>query len=472
MHIQDDRGTKLSVACTDIAREIKGKRIIYRGRLNDDVVFIKLFIDPKSKMRHKEVELAGLTRLAKNNIPAPKIVSSGLTEHGDPVIVTQAIPDGVSLREVWDGQIKGQERQVLIERLLALIATHHHAGLQHGDPHLNNFFVAPDLIYTLDGTDIIEGDTPLDETASVQNLGLVLAQFQPDNDPRALSLLSEYCNVRDWTLSPEFEKQVRETILLKREWRKKKYLKKIYRECTQIVSLSTNSSFRLLERVFDNPDIRPFLELPDSYIDGRLSDESILKNGNTSTVIQLELGNDCYVFKRYNIKGPLHRLKLLFSRSRAERSWQNAHLLEFYGVPTAQPVAVRVNKAGPFRGRAWFVARYLSGQALSEFILDNQNNTEQLEDIADQVAKIIIDLEKQLIAHGDFKATNFQVSRNKVYLIDLDSMKQYRDSSSFKIPHQKDLDRFQRNWDTMPEIRTLFLRAINSQRDRSQTSAL
>lgn len=465
IHIQQSDGPFISVECTDIVREIPNKRIVYLGRLNNDVVYIKLFIDPSSRQRHKERELSGLQRLANNNIDAPKVCCSGVTEQGDSVIVTLAIPNGVTLKVAWHKRVDERERQALIQRLLSLIATHHNAGLRHNDPHLNNFFVTANTIYTLDGADIVEASVPLDESSSLQNLALVLAQFQPDNDRRALSLLPGYCEIRDWTVSPELRQLLLETILEKREWRKKKYIKKIFRTCTQIVSLSTNTSLQLLERAFDSNDIRSLLTSPDSYRVGEPGKGATLKKGNTSTVMQLEIGNDYYVVKRYNLKGPLHRLKRMFNRSRAERSWENAHLLGFYGISTARPVAIRVNKFGPFRGRAWFVAEYLPGRTLSEFILDNKGSAAQLEELAEHVAKIMVGMEQQLITHGDLKATNFLVSQGEVYLIDLDSMRQYRDASLFKSPHQKDLDRFKLNWSSMPEIAELFLSTLNRQRD-------
>lgn len=470
IRLKSDGYANSSVECSDIVREIPLKRIVYRGRLLNKTVYVKLFIDPKSKKRHKELELTGLKKLADNNIPAPKVLFSGLTEHGDPVIITQAIPDGISLNEVWKTQTKEQDRLALMKKLLILIATHHNAGLQHDDPHPNNFFVTPDIIYTLDGADIIASNKPLNWLPSLENLGFVLAQFFPDNDHRALSLLPEYCKARNLAFDSELQQKTLKLICKKREWRKKKYLKKIYLECTQIASYSTNSSLQLLERTFNSSDMRSFLKLPDSYIDNVLDSNVALKKGNSSTVVQLEIDSSSFVIKRYNIKNSLHRLKRMFNHSRAERSWENAHLLGFYGIPTAQPVAIRINKTGPFRGRAWYIAEYLPGQTLTQFISDNQDNTRQLNNIVKQVAKIIIDLEKQMIAHGDFKASNFQVCKGKVYLIDLDSMKQYKTSHSFEAPRNKDLERFRKNWKTMPKIEALFIQTISNQRSLDNLS--
>jgi len=468
IQLKNDNCASSTVECHDIVREIPSKRIVYRGRFLNQNIYVKLFIDAKSKKRHKDLELKGLQNLALNNIAAPKVLFSGLTDQDDPIIITLAISNGVSLNEIWKAQTKEEERLALMSKLVALVATQHNAGLQHNDPHPNNFFVTTDTIYTLDGADVVANETPLPRTSSLDNLGLILAQFLPDNDQRALGLLPLYCKSRNWLFDSELQQQIVQTIDKKREYRKKKYLKKMYRACTQIASIRTTGSLQLVEREFNTNGMRSLLQQPDIYIDKIVADNAALKKGNSSTVVQLKIDDSSFVVKRYNIKNPIHRLKRTFSRTRAERSWENAHLLRFYGIPTARPIAIRINKRGVFRGRSWYVAENLPGQTLTQFMTNNKDNTTELKNIAEQVAKIIVGIEKQLIAHGDFKASNFQVCQGKVYLIDLDSMKQYQTSQSFKDPRKKDLTRFQKNWKKMPQIEKLFIDAINHQHNQAQ----
>ena len=461
IRITTTEGTDITVSCAELVRRVAGKRTVYRGNLETSQVFVKIFVNRSSKRRHFEAELNGLQALTRANIPAPEVLYTGQTDEDYPAIVSRAITNGISVEVAWKQQIDENGRQTLIKQLLKVLALHHEAGLQHKDPHLKNFFVTSNAIYTLDGADISTGKTPLNKPASLQNLGLVLAQFQPSDDRRALNLLPSYCDARGWPMTPTLLQKIHETILQKREWRKKRYLKKIYRECSQVVSLSESSSSQLMERAFDTPAMRDFLQQPDRFAGSGTAECVMLKDGNSSTVVQLQMSGDSFVVKRYNIKGSLHRLKRMFSRSRAERCWENAHLLGFYGIPTAEPVAIRVDKTGPFRGRSWFIAQHLPGQTLMQFILDNRDNEKALADIVVEVTNIIEGLQEQQIAHGDFKANNFQISQGKVYLIDLDSMEQHRDAASFEKAQQKDLTRFLQNWASMSEVKELFLRALN-----------
>ena len=56
------------------------------------------------------------------------------------------------------------------------------------------------------------------------------------------------------------------------------------------------------------------------------------------------------------------------------------------------------------------------------------------------------------LSHGDFKATNFILEDGEICLIDLDSMKSHRVNALFKKAFRRDLRRFQKNWESLPEI--------------------
>ncbi len=463
-------GSEITIECTNIAREIAGKRIVYRGHLDDTTVFVKVFISSSSKCRHMAAELNGLHLLTEKNILAPEVLCSGLTDDGNPAIVTRAINNGSGLDIVWaKSQSESEfnsERRALLGRLIELFAAHHNAGLQHNDPHLKNFFVAESNIYTLDGGDISHSQAPLNESESLQSLAFFLAQFLPDNDRLALGLVTIYIEARGWQQrfrnnkddQVEFENELKKLILIRREQRKSKYLKKIFRQCSQITSIKNRHSQTLIE---SNLESRPLTELLNN-LDAELTNGRILKDGNTCTVIQLPVGDEAFVVKRYNIKSPFHAIKIALTRSRAERCWESAHLLAFYGITTAAPVAMRIDKTGPFRRQAWFISQYVAGPTLREFIDTHLNQPELLTTIINQAANIVVSLKQFKISHGDLKATNFLVDEGRVILIDLDSLVQHSSEKSFAKAHAKDIHRFQKNWTMLPEINQRFVEALKT----------
>ena len=54
------------------------------------------------------------------------------------------------------------------------------------------------------------------------------------------------------------------------------------------------------------------------------------------------------------------------------------------------------------------------------------------------------------------KATNIIIHNDKPYLLDLDSMKAHKNKYIFMCAWQKDIKRFMKNWDDLPEINQLF----------------
>jgi hypothetical protein len=54
------------------------------------------------------------------------------------------------------------------------------------------------------------------------------------------------------------------------------------------------------------------------------------------------------------------------------------------------------------------------------------------------------------------KATNLLISQEKIYLIDLDGMRQYHCHMLFKRAWKKDMQRFMKNWKDNPPLYTIF----------------
>ena len=169
----------------------------------------------------------------------------------------------------------------------------------------------------------------------------------------------------------------------------------------------------------------------------------LLKAGNTATVIQTELAGRQVVIKRYNIKSFPHALSRMFRKSRAAKSWQNANLLEFIGIPTVKPLGFIEKRWGWFRGTAYFLAEYQA----SEELLDVYQRRQPEPDESSQIQSIFRLLQACKIGHGDMKAQNLLLSQDgEVLLIDLDSLVEYCSESLGEKAHAQDKKRFLRNW--------------------------
>lgn len=150
------------------------------------------------------------------------------------------------------------------------------------------------------------------------------------------------------------------------------------------------------------------------------------------------------VVKRYNIKSLAHRLSRAFKRSRAAVSWRAAHLLQFYGIATAAPIAMIEHRFGPIRGRAYYICEYQQGITARDYF-----NAEPQQDVAQvtkQIKKIITTFRQFHIAHGDMKATNLLINNGQVSVIDLDNLRQFDGANRFHRAHRKDIMRLLKNW--------------------------
>jgi len=83
------------------------------------------------------------------------------------------------------------------------------------------------------------------------------------------------------------------------------------------------------------------------------------------------------------------------------------------------------------------------------------------EEIIDLTGALLRMLADASISHGDFKATNFIFSNKKLFVIDLDAMREHRFRWRFRRAFRRDLKRFRQNWTESPIIDKLFLDQIN-----------
>lgn len=196
-----------------------------------------------------------------------------------------------------------------------------------------------------------------------------------------------------------------------------------------------------------------FAHDPDDFI--RQHTDATIKRDKTSTVLLSSLDGVKVVVKRYNSRNLLHPVKRALRVSRAEHCFNNALHLQSLGVPTPAPVAAVEQRAGPLRGQTWFIARFVEGENL----LDWMNRRESLDPqhrVVEQVLGFFTTMQTHGFAHGDMKATNLLVAKDGLYVLDLDGMRNYRSALAHQDRLARDARRFLKNWRNRPDLTALF----------------
>ncbi len=432
------------LVCQQVLRVVPGKRLVFTGEYQQQKVIVKLFVHKKRSEVHWQREYEGARRLHLHGILTPEIVQKTVSDEGIKVLIFEFIP-GQNLALFWRNKSTKLRYQKLHD-CMTVLCRHHNAGLAHQDLHYANFLLAENnSVYTLDGEEVKDHGKSLDKNSRMQNLALFLAQTFDLNNSLCLSLLKHYGQLANLTFDPEQEKHFVQTIRQIRQQRIDQYLRKIQRECTDVAYQKYLQGYSLCRREYNIPEIKNFLQQPEVVFQNR--DARFLKRGNTCTVKTVQLDNTTYVVKRYNPKGAWYELTHLGQFTRARLSWINAHLLTFMGIATARPVAIAEFNPQLGQRLSYFICEYLPGQDSWDYFCSTDIKVEQKQQAGQAMVDLLDRLGEYQISHGDLKGSNFILDKEKVFLIDLDGMKQHKSRRTWLRQWQKDKSRFLKNWD-------------------------
>lgn len=210
------------------------------------------------------------------------------------------------------------------------------------------------------------------------------------------------------------------------------------------------------DSAFEGHVVRALAEAPDDRMAS--ADARLLKHDRTTTVTSVATGNDYWVVKRYNTKNAWHFLRRSLQRSRAINCWDAALRLLEGGVATPRPVGWAEQRLGPLKGRSYYISQYVSGCPLSDFLAAQDESG--LEVAVAQIGKIFRKLRAAGLSHGDMKASNFLVHRQQVFLLDLDATRRHRSAAGLDRALSRDRQRFLRNWESQPRLKSRFERVI------------
>lgn len=203
---------------------------------------------------------------------------------------------------------------------------------------------------------------------------------------------------------------------------------------------------------------------PDGLIASAAAGEhgAMLKEGDRSTVVRLDIGGRSYTFKRYNLMGPIHTVVHLLMRSRARWNWINSRRALDAALSTPKPLACLENRLGPLRGRSYYLCEYVEGEVLLDLVRDGRIQGQRLRAVAANFATIWDTLGRMRLSHGDMKATNFIVDgKDEVWMLDLDGMRREWFAPRWRRQRARDRARFMKNWRGLGECEEVFLACVD-----------
>lgn len=424
-------------------RILPRKRLVGRGQLNGRSVLVKLFIAQASQ-RHWQRESAGLRALREAELPTPELIAEGGLKGGLYYLVTAFLEGALSLEQQWrqlPDQRPGQSQAMtLLSRALRCLAALHRQGLVQHDLHLGNFLQHGEQLYLIDGdaVSVVSPGQPLSAAQAEDNLAILFAQLHPEWDALSELLLIDYLQVNAArALNPD---RLQLQIDKVRQRRLHDWLNKALRDCTAFAVKHGWWRFcSVLRSQYDT--LAPLLDNPDNGFTAPPS----LKDGGSSSVTRVVLGDRTLVVKRYNIKSLGHWLRRFWRPSRAWHSWLAAHRLQFLDIATPAPLAMCESRFGPLRRRAWLVTEFCPGQDLLS-LFDPAGQELPAPEQRQALLKVFSELARQRISHGDCKATNLLWHQGRVWLIDLDAMQAHSSEAAWRRAWAEDRARLIRNW--------------------------
>ncbi|EAT16141.1 hypothetical protein HTZ97_13885 [Desulfuromonas acetoxidans] len=439
-----DHADHTEIVCREVLRDLPQKRCVLRGEWNQRQVLVKLFLHPVSAHRHWLREKQGVERLIDADLTTPPLLFSGKLTDQTPVLVFEFIPQAFSALHLWPHCSNDTERLTLLNNLTMEIAHQHAHGIWQKDLHLGNFLIAEKTIYTIDG-DAIDGKsdkTALGPERSADNLALFQAQIAPHFDHLFSSVVQHYMGQRQFPA--QWQHQFNQQVVRQRQKRRLKYVAKSFRSCSEFFRSRHNNLEMIQRRDASAAFIDQFKAHPDQIV----ASGTLLKDGNSATVVRLTTPDGDWVIKRYNIKNLWHGLKRCLRRTRASVSWGNAHRLKISGISTPSAIAMAEKRFGPLRLTGYYVCDFVEGEDVAAYFADGNEPSESQLDTANRLVELFRIFLQLGIVHGDCKATNFLVTDQGIAVIDLDAMWEPKSHNRFNKLYRRDRNRFLRNWKT------------------------
>ncbi|MCO8167722.1 phosphotransferase [Pseudomonas sp. 21LCFQ02] len=427
-----------------LLRVLPGQRYVGAGVWRGRPVLAKLLVGSKAA-RHFQRELDGVRALAAQGVTTPLLLADGLQEGEGGWLLFEFLEQAPSLGDAWQ-QVEhlpalADEQQVVLAEALGAIAGLHLKGLWQDDLHLDNLLRHNGQLYWIDGAGIKaeQAGQPLSRQKVLENLGVFFAQLPKRFEPFTEELLVYYLLANGEHALPleALQKQIDQV----RQWRLKDFLAKTCRDCSLFSVEDSASGFQAIRRE-EVQAIQPLLDRADELLQAG----HMYKTGGAASVARVDVAGRALVIKRYNIKNFSHWLKRFWRPSRAWHSWREGHRLAFLGIATPRPLAVREQRVLGLRSKAYLITEFLEGPDLIEKWAPYVATAAVPENELQALDRLIAQLLRERISHGDLKGHNLFWHQGQWALIDLDAVCQHRSFSSFAAAYARDRARLLRNW--------------------------
>jgi len=447
-------GLIFPLSCKQVLRFLPDKRLVCSAQWQGNAVIAKIFTGWRGR-RDYAVEKRGTQRLKDRGILTPEIRCSGrIPDHDGLVLLYEEIEKSRTLQDAWDEDMDVERRDSLMRRAVSVLALHHERGVIQSDLHLNNFLIINGDIYTIDTSHVTVYPGPVPMRRAIDNLAMLLSQMYVEEPTVHCNLFDEYGRCRGFTSSKRQSDRFLRAIRRGRRRLKKNLHNKIYRDCTAYSYRRIKGGRMLCRREYLTSGLRDYLENIDEKFEEAC--KQYLKQGRSSTVCRIDIDEVRLVVKRYNVKSLLSNFRRSMRASRASRTWSNAHNLLFYSIETARPVALIERRSWFMPAVSYFVSESVDGDNAWDYFNKVGSASSEAVVVAEQIVSIIRRLGNLSIGHGDMKATNFIITKDGPYLMDLDALVQYHSRICALRAHRADIKRFLENWDDMPSVRGLF----------------
>lgn len=426
------------IECLQVLRVLPGRRAVMRARVGGRQCVLKLFMG-HGAARYARRERAGLQLLAASGVATPELLADVRLPGGG---------EGVAVDWLDDSHPVDEEDLSGVAEAAAMLARLHANGAVQHDAHLNNYLrSAEGALYAIDGGGVRRA-VLLRRRQELANLALLLAQLPPPDSQRLSIVAGAYWQAR-WQSDPDPHELagLQRRVNSARADRMRRYLRKTLRDCSEFHCQRSKGRFVVCGRAAWTSDMADFLYRPEDHL-GR---GTVLKAGNSATVIRVHVGDGAYVVKRYNVKSFAHGLRrALRPTPRYRVAWLSGHRLLHLGIATPRPVALLEVRSGLATVAYLVMEDAGTPRDLTETIADDGYSA----DIGRAVAGLFRALGDAGLVHGDTKASNFLVRDDGVHLIDLDAMRRGSQARS------RDVSRFLANWDDQPDVRASFRSAL------------
>lgn len=443
-----------------VIRVIPKRRLVAFGRWQEKEVFIKFFIDSKRAKSHMEKDVEGVNILLENKIPTPALLYQGTTkDERICVLVYERIFDSKNLEEKWLEKQSLDDIMPLLKAVTVELATQHVLGIMQNDLYFKNFLITEKTIYTVDGAEIEHCSQMLPKRSSMHNLARFLSQLGVGTEEYKEELFRHYAKARGWLLKDEDVFDLMMMIKHRDEYRRSRYEKKIFRECTDFSRITKWHTFAMFERGIAAPDFMRFLYNPELAFNHPST--QIIKNGGSSTVVRVAFDGKDLVVKRYNIKSTLHFLRRCLRMTRAATSWRISQKLNLFGIATAKPMAFIDKRFFCFRGKSYLVMEYIPGQDIAEYFQGVAGDESKTNSMVKRIVCILKGLAMLDVTHGDLKSSNILIDqKDQPILIDFDGAVEHSNQSSLRTAWKKEIKRFFKNFDNQTSVKEKFVREL------------